>query len=220
VAASDWELDHVFFATEEPDHTVRALEEHGFVFERRGSHAGQGTANHCAVFENAFVEILRARDRRELQSDLVRPLGLDDRIRWRETGACPFGLCFRPTTGANAASTPFRTWAYRAPYLRPGSGIPIVTPAGAVGEPLVFLSDDPEPRWRAERDGLRCRITAVRVRRPASSLPLSVGIRWFTESGLFLLEDGSDHHIELEWDGGHRAQIPQLAPEIPIALRW
>jgi hypothetical protein len=30
-----------------------------------------------------------------LRSDLVKPLGLNERIHWRTTGACPIGICFR-----------------------------------------------------------------------------------------------------------------------------
>jgi hypothetical protein len=220
-AKVSWELDHVFFATADPEGAERAFERVGITFDRRTIHAGQGTANASARFENAFVEILYAHDPAELRSDLVRPLGLSERIRWRETGACPFGLCFRPTVAAEEASRPFTTWPYAAAYLPAGANIPIVTPRAALAEPLVFLSGDPAPAWRTKRNGLRRRLTGIRIRRPAApNLPLSAGVRWFSDRGLFVVEDGGDHQLELEWDDGCHSEMSSLAPETPIDLRW
>ena len=108
--AMSWELDHVFFASADADAAETELAAFGFAFTVRRAHQGQGTANACAVFENAFFELLRMREPAELDSDLVRPLGLAERIRWRETGACPFGLCFRPTdTASDPESWPLRS---------------------------------------------------------------------------------------------------------------
>jgi hypothetical protein len=133
---SRFELDHVFFATEDIEEAVNFLQASGVEFDRSGSHPGQGTANSCAILENGFVEILGPTRRNELTSELVRPLGLEERIRWKETGACPFGLCFRVM--GDAASLPFSTWGYAARYLPAGKTSPIVTPAGALHEPMVF----------------------------------------------------------------------------------
>src|SRR5262245_16486097 len=111
---SRFELDHVFFATEEVEEAVNSLQASGMEFDRSGSHPGQGTADLCAILENGFVEILRPASWDELTSEVVRPLGLDERIRWKETGACPFGLCFRVL--GDAVPLPFSTWGYAAKY--------------------------------------------------------------------------------------------------------
>ncbi len=118
----------------------------GIAFTRRTVHAGQGTANTCASFEGTFLELLWPRDATELRTPAVRPLGLDERIRWRETGACPFGLAFRPdVSDSDAASWPFPTWRYEAPYFPPGVALPIVTPADRLDEPLVFVMRRSKP---------------------------------------------------------------------------
>src|SRR2546423_1508425 len=88
----------------------------GLQFGRRRIHQGQGTANACAFFDNAYLELLWRHDDDELQSEVVRPLGLWERVRWRETGASPFGVAFRPEDD----NVPIETWPYDAPFLPEG----------------------------------------------------------------------------------------------------
>src|SRR5690606_5097775 len=110
--------DHVFLGTAAPEADEATLEKFGFRFTQRRIHVGQGTANACAAFENAFLELLYVHDVNHLRSDVVSPLGLGERIHWQETGACPFGICFRVTAENFATgSWPFATWGYRAKYL-------------------------------------------------------------------------------------------------------
>ena len=139
-----WTLDHVFFATSDPGPVERALVEFGLTFTERRVHPGQGTANACAIFENAYLEILRSHSPEELRSDLVKPLGLEERIHWRTTGACPFALCFRPGEDDDDSAWPFETWSYEAAYLPKGTAMPIVTPAGCIADPLVFVATRPK----------------------------------------------------------------------------
>ena len=87
----NWELDHVFFATPDLAGVERALSDVGLRFSRHVVHEGQGTANACSVFQNAFFEVLGIHDVDELKSELVHPLALYERIHWADTGACPLG---------------------------------------------------------------------------------------------------------------------------------
>ena len=89
-------FDHVFICSENPDAAVRALTDFGLQFGRRRIHRGQGIANACVFFDNAYLELLWRHDDDELQSEAVGPVGLWQRVRWRETGASPFGIAFRP----------------------------------------------------------------------------------------------------------------------------
>jgi hypothetical protein len=217
----NWEVDHVFFATADADVVEERLVHAGLVFERWRTHPGQGTANACAVFENAYLEVLRAHDLGELRSAVVRPLGLEERIRWRQTGACPVGICFRTAQpDAFRVEDAFATWTYAAPYLPSGSGIAIVTPPASFREPLIFLSPSGRPAWLGKGSGPGHRLTGVRIRRPGGVSELSSGVRWFADQGLVDVEEGSDYGLDLEWDGGHRGSIPSLDPAIPISLRW
>jgi glyoxalase-like protein len=213
-----WELDHVFFATTDAEAVEKALADFGIAFTERRVHSGQGTANACAVFENAFFEVLRPHDLAELRSSAVQPLGLEERMRWRETGASPFGLCFR----GESCSFPFETWQYQAAYLPAGSGIPIVTPAGLHTDPLVFISSQAKRSTDGspEHHGARRTLTRVTVERAASATPLSSGVRWFVENGFLSLRDGRTHLLELEWDHGREGKSQAFPAAVPIIVRW
>ncbi len=218
-------IDHVFVATSDAHELESALAEFGIAFTHGRVHKGQGTANAIALFENAFLEILRAENRDDLRSELVRPLGLDERIRWRETAACPFGLCFRPASTDEPLDWPFEVWQYRPAYA-PG-GIPIVTPPGRHQEPLVFIAFRP-PTEEAARPlrkavplhrGAPRRLTCVKLclTEPAEMSP---GVGWFVEQGLFIVEKGSTYGLELEWDGGNQGRSHRFQVEPHIVLRW
>jgi len=213
-----WELDHVFFATTDADAAEKALAEFGLAFTERRVHSGQGTANACALFENAYFELLWPRDPAELRSTIVRPLGLDERTRWRETSASPFGLCFR----GESRSWPFETWQYQAAYLPAGTSIPIVTPPGLHADPLVFLSGQAQRSTdrSPEHRGARRTLTRIAVERAACDTPVSAGVRWFAENGCFSLQEGPVPLLELEWDHGREGGSRDFAPAFPIRIRW
>ena len=219
-----WELDHVFFASVNADAAEAELAAYGFAFTVRRVHPGQGTANACAVFENAFFEVLRSRDPEELDSDLVRPLGLGERIRWRETGACPFGLCFRPTdTPSDPGTWPFETWQYAPPYVPLGTSIPIVTPRWAFSEPLVFILNRPKSSPGTSinaspmHGGAHRTLTQVKVHRPRVGAD-SPGVQWFAAHDFFSLEDGPEFLLDLQWDRGREARTHNFQPRLPITV--
>ncbi|MBK7580064.1 MAG: VOC family protein [Myxococcales bacterium] len=223
----NWELDHVFVATSDADSAEAALTEFGLTFTERRVHRGQGTANACAMFDNAYFELLRAHDLAELGSDIVRPLGLGERIRWRETGACPFGLCFRPIDAlSRPGDWPFETWRYEAAYVPPGTSIPIVTPRWSLKEPLVFVLNRPKSppaNVRANASPSHCgaprMLTRVNVLR-AETPPVSASVQWFVDRGLFSLGVGSEFLLDLEWDHGRAANSRVFLPSLPITVRW
>ena len=213
-----WELDHVFFASTDADAAEKALAEFGLAFTEHRVHLGQGTANACARFENAYFELLWPRDPAELRSSIVKPLGLEERTRWRETGASPFGLCFR----GESRSWPFETWQYQAAYMPAGTDIPIVTPPGLHTDPLVFITSQTNRSTNRSptHHGARRTLTRVTVERAASATPVSSGVRWFAENGFFSLKDGPVPLLELEWDHGREEQSRDFAPALPIRIRW
>jgi hypothetical protein len=60
-------FDHVFICCENPQAAERVLTDFGLQFGRRRIHHGQGTANACAFFDNAYLELLWRHDDDELQ---------------------------------------------------------------------------------------------------------------------------------------------------------
>jgi hypothetical protein len=226
-----WELDHFFVATTDAAAAEQEMAAFGLTFTRRSVHAGQGTANVCASFEGTFLEIVHAHDAAELRAPVVRPLGLDERIRWRETGACPFGLAFRPTDAdSDAASWPFSTWGYEAPYLPPGMTLPVVTPPDRFDEPLIFVLRRPKagktgwgappPTTSPAHRGARRAVTRLAVQRAPGAPPLSAGVRWLADQGLFALGSGAAPLLEVEWDGGREGGAHRFSDAAPLLLRW
>ena len=215
-------VDHVFICVENPHATERALADFGLQFGRRRIHQGQGTANACAFFDNAYLELLWRHDDDELQSDVVRPLGLWERVRWRETGASPFGVAFRPEDD----NVPIETWPYDAPFLPEGIDIPIVTPRFMWHEPLIFLfvSQAPvtlpsERHPSVEHRGERRRLTRVTVCGPQALRP-SRGLSMLRDLDVLGLKPAAEHHLELDWDGAPSGEVHDFRPIVPLVLRW
>jgi hypothetical protein len=216
-----WELDHVFIATPDPEFEAIASK-FGFAFTDRRTHRGQGTTNACAPFENAFFELLFPAVADELGSDVVRPLGLRERIDWEQTGACPFGVCFRPTGDLpEGAMLPFETWLYCPAYVPPGSSVPIVTPPGHLLEPLLFLMRRP----RAPASGLGAvhrgstrTLTGIVVHTPHEIV--SPSVKWFTEHRLVSVVHAPEYLLEIVWDHGKNGQTERLARPLPLAVSW
>jgi hypothetical protein len=218
-----WELDHVFLTVPDLARSEQLLREFGMTITERRAHCGQGTINACAMFENAFFELLAPHDAAELESNLVQPLALNERIQWLNTGACPFGICFGLRDGAiERATLPFETWPYAPPYLPAGASIPIVTPRGLSCEPLVFLSTRPRASFRAgdaQHRGSRRTLTRVCMTLQPLPEPISKGVRWFAEHGGFTLKSGPSYLLELAWDGGREQQSARL-DDLPVVVNW
>ncbi len=193
----------------------RLLADFGLRFDLHATHAGQGTANACAFFDNAYLELLWRHDGGGLQSEAVRPVALWERVRWRQTGASPFGIALRPADGESAAPT----WPYHAAFLPAGSYIPIVTPSHTPHEPLVFLIPGSLPirvRTPAEHRGRRRTLTGVTVAgpyaaSPSAALAASAGVR---------VVRADDHHLAMEWDGGVAGESRDFRPHLPLVLCW
>ena len=216
-------FDHVFICSENPAEAERALTDFGLQFGRRRIHRGQGTANACAFFDNAYLELLWRHDDDELQSEAVGPVGLWQRVRWRETGASPFGIAFRPEGG----EVPVETWPYLAPFLPGGANLPIVTPRFQWREPLTFISLTsqapatlpPERRPPLDHRGGHHRLTAVTIYKPEGQ-EISVGLKDLCKLGALALKPAAEHHIELELDDARRSESHDFRPTLPLVLRW
>jgi catechol 2,3-dioxygenase-like lactoylglutathione lyase family enzyme len=64
-------IDHVIIAVRDLERARAGWSRLGFILTPRGRHLGQGTANHCIMFEDGFVELLGIVD----PSDNVERLG-------------------------------------------------------------------------------------------------------------------------------------------------
>lgn len=159
-------LHHVFcFTAPEPPPVP------GLVESFRRTHPGQGTANRCHVFGDAYLELLWETDRAEITAPALVRTGLAERAHWRDTGACPFGLCVAPARPGGEA--PFPTWDYAPPFLPRGMSIPVATLGDDIRQPFVFLpplAGQPAEAWQP---GLG-RIAGLTLEHPAPVEPAPV----------------------------------------------
>ncbi|WP_448205135.1 VOC family protein [Azospirillum sp. sgz302134] len=119
----DLHLCHVFVFVEPGAPEAAALDAAGLRPSYRRQHPGQGTANLCYCFDNAFLELLWETDADAIRGPSIARTRLAERARWRETGACPFGISVR--TDSAGQPLPFETWDFAPPYLPPGMTIPV-----------------------------------------------------------------------------------------------
>src|SRR5437660_324757 len=110
------ELDHIFICVSHNADEASRLSAFGLSEGSPNTHPGQGTACRRFFFQNGYLELLWVSDPTEAQSEIARRTRLWERWSGRGTGACPFGLGFRPGTEA-AEGAPFSFWEYRPPYL-------------------------------------------------------------------------------------------------------
>lgn len=218
------ELDHIFILASPGAPEAEQLRALGLSEGSRNVHPGQGTANRRFYFENVMLELIWVEDATEAQSDLAAPTGLWERMRWRESGASPFGVCLRDSEGG-APELPFATQEYRPPYVPPGSAIAIA--AGVPPEePLLFATPfgrRPDDAVAGQREplhhaaGMR-ELTAIHLTLAASPT-VSSALQGVAELGIVRITHGDTPLLELWFDDG-RGQQADLRAALPLVVYW
>ena len=133
-------IDHVIIAVRDLDRARAGWNRLGFTSTPRGRHVGQGTANHCIMFENDFVELLGIVD----PSDNVEHLAA---FLARREGAR--SVAFAPSGSAEDARSTLLDRGFRPSELRAldrrmelpeGSSIPRFSLASLAAEDTPGLS--------------------------------------------------------------------------------
>lgn len=220
------ELDHLFICVNPEAPEAEALIQFGLKTGRHRVHPGQGTSNVCFFFDNAYLELLWMSNSQEIQSSGVRPIGLWERCRWRETQACPFGFALR-FTPQTPSDCPFPTWDYAAPFLPTGVKIPIATNSHNLSEPLIFIAPvaanpsavpiDRRPLMIHHPELIE--ITQLRVTLPTIQAVLSESMVLSHLPGVEFAA-GDRYHLEIEFDGARASQSHDFAPGLPLSICW
>jgi hypothetical protein len=144
------QLDHLFAFVADETAALHEVSRLGLRETYRRLHPGQGTANVCCAFDDAYLEWLWLHDEGEARAPAIAPSGLLERSRWRTEGTCPFGIAWR-----GDAPQGLVTWPYRPPYLPAGMDIPIAQASRDPRQPLLFRSPGASPPldWPDERRG-------------------------------------------------------------------
>lgn len=219
------ELDHILILASPGAPEAEQLRALGLSEGSHNVHPGQGTANRRFFFENVMLELIWVKDAEQARSDLVAPTGLWERMRWRESGASPFGICLRDS-GGEVPELPFATLEYRPPYLPPGSAIAVA--AGmSPAEPLLFATPfgrrpDHAPTEQREplqhASGMR-ELTAVQLTLAAPTT-VSAALQAIVELGIVSVTRGDAPRLELWFDAGSRERRADLRDTLPLVIYW
>ena len=206
-------LDHLFVFCSVGAPEAAALVARGLAVDLRRDHLGQGTSNVCIGFLGGYLELLWLRDDQEARDPLVKPLGLHERARWRETRSSPFGVCVRPDEAG--LPPPFATWDYRPKYLPAGLTIDMACNSGVLGEPMLFRVERPfvplgGSHALAHRELARATLTVPNL------APMSMWRE--VRIPRLAVVDGDEHRLDLEFAAA-RSEL-DLRPALPLRLRF
>jgi Glyoxalase-like domain len=151
--ASSMVLDHLFVFVKDLDAAKALGKELGLTETYQRTHKGQGTANICFCFENAFLELLFLTDSAEATSPPIARTKLFERSQWHTQPSCPVGIAWRLT--ADEIAPAFPQWMFAPEYLPSGIGIPVAIESDADTSPMLFQSPGTTAplEWPAERKG-------------------------------------------------------------------
>lgn len=214
------ELDHLFVFVGPQDAApggvaFEALKAVGLEpsFTRR--HVGQGTANVCYAFDNAYLELLHVVDGEELNASPLGRAAFAARAGWRETGASPFGIA------ARSGALPGDSWTYRNPDFPPGISIAVSAESDDAAMPFVFSSPGKAPpsEWSDGRAGARqmaAGFTLLSIERlTLPKLPVVGGaLDAFHRAGLVKVLEIAEGEPEMliGLEPGRRLRLPAFTP--------
>ncbi|CAG0980388.1 hypothetical protein PHYC_01735 [Phycisphaerales bacterium] len=208
VIPAAWHIDHVFVLVAPGAPEAALLERAGLVPGARREHAGQGTANVCFCFANAYLELLFITNEAQLRSPPVATTRLWERSRWRESGASPFGVCLR-----GPGDPPVPTSQYAAPFLPQGHSIPIATDEDSPLAPMLFFAafpPAPPPEFANPQRLIRITIETPVV--PA----------WYREVSrevpMLELVPSGHHSMSIEVDHSHGRRL--TLESLPLTINW
>jgi hypothetical protein len=209
------DLCHLFVFVADRAAAEQAFAACGLVPSFARSHPGQGTANLCACFDNAYLELLWCEDENELASAPVVRTRLAERARWRETGASPFGIGLR-------GHLPFPSWEYRPLYLPEGMSIPVALASEDPRQPFIFRSPGSvrPDAWTDDQAGARqqaagmTEIGGLQLELPVAAAP---ALKCLAEKRFLTLKPAVrprlDVAITVTGGGQRRLTLPQFLLE-------
>ncbi len=215
-----YRLDHIFVLTDAHEDAMARLAEAGFAVSTQRNHPGQGTANRCVFFENGYLELLWVADRAEVCSATTQPTELDERSRWRETAASPFGIALRGGPEAGGA-VPFPYIPYRPAYLPEPSAILLADEPATRGVPLVFVVP-PDLAAHGSGPSHACGAKAVSDVVVTSTVTPSVSpaLTMLSHHKLCRVEVAMAPHVHIELDHRHQGRSIDLGPDTPLSVSW
>lgn len=220
-----FELDHVFVCANLDAPEATQLVALGLTQGPSGVHQGQGTANRCFLFHNAYLELIWVHNDADARSPLTERTRLFERWKGRADETCPFGICFRPTRPSLASGPPFAGWDYLPQYVPPSRPIHVGANCDRLAEPmLLFIESASRPdSWPRQpplhhRLGVR-EVTRLHWTRPTDA-SLSPELQAVVAAGYLSVELGRTHALKVCFDNEAMGQRASLVPHLPVTLSW
>jgi hypothetical protein len=226
-----FELDHFFICANLDAPEAAQLAALGLTNGPSAIHRGQGTANRCFVFNNAYLELIWVHDDAEACSPVTERVRLFERWKGRAGAACPFGICLRPSHASSSIALerkgdrPFAGWDYVPQYVSASQPIYVGDNCENLAEPMLFFIEsatrpDSWPRQATLQHDLGVReVTRLRWSRPADTT-LSPALQAVVDAGCLDIEVGNAHALTISFDHEATGQSASLAPNLPISFKW
>ena len=209
-------LHHFFILTEPGAPQADRIADLGLIEGSRNTHPGQGTANRRFFFLNTVLELLYVHDMEEAVSGPGRRLGIAERST--NPAASPFGLIVKASSGASGV--PFNSWRYCPEYFASDQCFLVGENADRLEEPLCICMPlnlsiagaDPQ------RSNPEMNLTSLRISVPVANP--SPTLQTFAECPGVSLGLSEPHRLELVFNDGRDGVYNDMAPSLPVILRW
>src|SRR5215831_13565500 len=179
--------------------------------------AGQGTASIAVEFQNSYLELVWVDASVPVKPSLERAVQkFRNRVAWRTSGYCPFGIASRRTTD-DKLTLPFPTWSWSADWMPKGAEMVMLTPREDTRSPALYI----EPRALTDQAkqaalaakfhhplGVR-RITSVRLVSPNSYQPIAP-LSYLQQQRILSAGHGEQWLLELTFDSGKKKKSKDL----------
>lgn len=210
------ELDHFLILAAPGAPEANLVCDIGLIEGPANDHPGQGTANRRFFFPNTGLELGYVRDAVEAANGCASGLRIVD--RYEQEGASPFGLIVRASD--DSTGEPFPGWRYCPEYFEDQQCFHVGNNSEQLEEPLCVCMPpnlpvaDPALRHANPHLFLTELRVSVPVERPSAVLQA------IADCDLVSLRAGEAHRLEAVFNDGKEGQSRDLAPHLPLVLRW
>lgn len=219
-------LDHIYFCTAPGAPGIfETLQQYGYVCTSPKAHEGVGTKNQCVILRNAYIEALWEADPKKPRSPIAQDIGLWDRMDWKKTGKCPFGIALGPLDHSQKGTLPFPFIKYHPPYMPEGMNILRAINDSSIGEPSIIyypLGSVPEetPRFQEYLQGANqyTFLESVEIRSTVPVSKLSLAMRYVMDAGFLLYQQDDEYLMTLKLRGVSKPFEVDLSEQYPVKI--
>jgi len=210
------ELHHLFILTGAGAPQADFLSDLGLIEGARNSHPGQGTANRRFFFSNTTLELLYLRDAEVAAKGPGNRLRIVDRTA--DCTASPFGLIANATSGSTDVTFPF--WLYCPEYFPADQCFRVGKNSDRLTEPLCICMPPgfPFPKTQLRTENPDMTLTELRI--SVSVARPSPTLQAFANCDGVSLKLNEPHRLELIFNEEQEGLYKDLAPDLPLSIRW